>query len=79
MSRDCVVLMVVQSAQGPAGADGLQGKGIEGTVVAAGSAGQVAYTYVPEALYGGLCLDEGSGKVCLPSRDVLPLVSGRCQ
>ena len=73
------MLIVVRYAQGPAGADGLQGKGIEGTVVAAGSAGQVAYTYVPEALYGGLYLDEGSGEVYLTSRDVPPLVNGCCQ
>ena len=71
--------MVVQSAQGPAGADGLQGKGIEGSRGSGWSAGQVPYTYVPEALYGGLCLDEGSGEVYLPSRDVPPLVNGCCQ
>ena len=54
-------------------------RGSRPTPVAAGSAGQVPYTYVPVVLHGGLYLDEGSGKVCLPSRDVPPLVNGRCQ
>ncbi|TGH17727.1 MAG: hypothetical protein ERJ68_09545 [Aphanocapsa feldmannii 277cI] len=55
------------------------GRELRAAVVAAGSAGQVPYTYVPVVLHGGLYLDEGSGEVYLPSRDVPPLVNGRCQ